>query len=553
MKTPGWKILGAGAVLLLGLADAQAQRMPQDSWMPSVTFGGSGGGNGRFDSPGNLDFAADGKVFVADTYNNLIQVFEFDGTFVRQWGNIGTNETRLHYPMGVALAPDGRVVVADYGNDRIVIFEPDGTFVRSWGSEGPADGEFNGPNGVAVGEDGRVVVAEIGNSRIQVFEPDGTFVRKWGSGGSLDGQFNQPYDVAVAPDGRIVVADKMNSRIQMFEADGTFIRKWSLGYLEAVAVAVDGRVIAADTSNNRIRVFEADGTPIQTWDPGYRPNGVALAPDGRLAVLDNSNKRVQTFEKSGYRNAPQQGDVPLPCVLRCAPRPGTPYLDVDYVIRDSDSPTVTVAVAAFENGVNSLSNFVRVSAFVDGTAAAVGSNVAANATNRFTWNVAADWPADYVNFKMNVMASDGRGLLGAGFIALPASESNAALTISASPFTRSDLLPVWFWLLASGDSSVSLSSGKVYGAGGSYAGQLLAQGTNTTDTGRNYLFDRIGVREATTAEVARARMGSVGLTNRWIPRVSVGPGDRPKAVNEYGFDTAATTNWSGTAWWVVQE
>ncbi len=71
----------------------------------------------------------------------------------------------------------------------------------------------------------------------------------------------------------------------------------------------------------------------------------------------------------------------------------------------------------------------------------------------------------------------------------------------------------------------------------------------TTVAGRQFLFERLGVREATQAETRRALEGNVpGTVNQWTPRFTVGPSDRPKKVNEYGFDTG---DWGSTARWVV--
>ncbi len=70
----------------------------------------------------------------------------------------------------------------------------------------------------------------------------------------------------------------------------------------------------------------------------------------------------------------------------------------------------------------------------------------------------------------------------------------------------------------------------------------------TTAKGRKFLFDRMGVREATPAEIVRASVAETpGVTNRWATRIF---GDPRISVNEYGFSTA--TSWGTTAWYVVK-
>jgi hypothetical protein len=76
------------------------------------------------------------------------------------------------------------------------------------------------------------------------------------------------------------------------------------------------------------------------------------------------------------------------------------------------------------------------------------------------------------------------------------------------------------------------------------SGNLLAAGTSTTSAGRAYLLQRMGYREATAAEVLRAKeAGNPGVVLQWDPKLRVGPDERPWKVNQYGFETSATGYW----------
>ncbi len=530
-------LITACLFLLTGIA--QAQRMPQDSWCFSHKWGSSGTEDGQFNYPQGIVVSPDGLVFVADPSNNRIQVFNQDGTFVRKW--------MVFSPRGVAITQDGLVAVSS--SSSVSIFDTDGTLVRTWGSSGSGDGQFSAALGIAVSPEGLVFVVDAGNSRVQVFNQDGNFICKWGTYGTLDGQFSSPNGIAFGTNGRVFVADQSNSRIQVFDQNGNFEHKWSVTSPRGVSVTQDGLVAVCHySSGSWIRIFEPDGTLIRVWAANYE--GIATTTNGLIFATGYSS--VEVFSPAGYRVFSRFGNSSLPQVVQTAQRPGTPYLDVDYVVWDGDNTNVTVAAAAFKDGVNSLNNFIGVRSFVDGSESAIGSNVLANVTNRFTWNVAADWQADYVNLKVRMMAQDERGLMSVGFVTLPENLTNAlpALTISQSPITHSDMLPLWYWLLATGGEAIELTSGAVYGVGGSYDGVMLAQGITTTAAGRTFLFDRMGVREATVAELNRAKTGPAGVVNQWTPRITVGPNDRPKLVNEYGFDTG---DWGADGWWVVKE
>jgi sugar lactone lactonase YvrE len=72
----------------------------------------------------------------------------------------------------------------------------------------------------------------------------------------------------------------------------------------------------------------------------------------------------------------------------------------------------------------------------------------------------------------------------------------------------------------------------------------LASGTATTAAGRTYIFDKMGYREATSAEVTRAKnAGTPGTINQWDPKLRVGPDERPVKVNAYNFETGADGTW----------
>merc|ERR1711909_222003 len=74
------------------------------------------------------------------------------------------------FPRGVAVDEGGFIFVADSGNNRIQIFNPDGTFLRAFGRWGQSDGEFKGLEGIAVNSKGNILVADRENHRIKIFQ-----------------------------------------------------------------------------------------------------------------------------------------------------------------------------------------------------------------------------------------------------------------------------------------------------------------------------------------------------------------------------------------------
>lgn len=77
---------------------------------------------------------SNGTVFVAGYAN--IQKFTTDGTFLGQWGSVGSEAGQFNSPSGIAIDGDGNVYVVDTRNHRIQKFTSDGEFLGWWGREG---------------------------------------------------------------------------------------------------------------------------------------------------------------------------------------------------------------------------------------------------------------------------------------------------------------------------------------------------------------------------------------------------------------------------------
>ena len=119
---------------------------------------------------------AAGNVYVADTDNHRVQIFDSAGAWIGRLGKTreaGSDAARFDGPFGVAVDTAGNIYVADTNNGRIQ------KCVRS-GIGGTcttfANG-FNGPYGVAVDGQGNVFVSEMWGPRgpsVQKCSPTGT-------------------------------------------------------------------------------------------------------------------------------------------------------------------------------------------------------------------------------------------------------------------------------------------------------------------------------------------------------------------------------------------
>jgi hypothetical protein len=114
------------------------------------------------------------------------------GTVLAEWGSNGAGNGRFRAPSGVAVDGAGRVYVVDSENDRVEVFDASGLFLGKWGTGGVFPGDFSRPTAAAVDCAGNVYVADTGNNRVERFEP----VSPAPTGCLAPGAWPPPLDVA---------------------------------------------------------------------------------------------------------------------------------------------------------------------------------------------------------------------------------------------------------------------------------------------------------------------------------------------------------------------
>jgi len=193
-------------------------------------YGQSGKKAGDFKSPQAMNIGSDGRIYVADTGNNRVQVLSPEGVPQYQFGKRGSKTGQFTNPQGIVVNAKGIIYVADTGNNRIQIFNSDGIFLSSFGqrSEGKKgepleQGSFNMPTALTKDSEGNIYVVDTGNNRVQVFNENGQYITEFGEQGSNNGEFEHPVDIAIDKKGYIFVADRGNNRIQIFDKKKQFI------------------------------------------------------------------------------------------------------------------------------------------------------------------------------------------------------------------------------------------------------------------------------------------------------------------------------------------
>ncbi|MEO1441764.1 MAG: hypothetical protein AAFV33_15305, partial [Chloroflexota bacterium] len=230
--------------------------------------------SGLLERPNSVSTDAEGNIYVADTWNFRVQVFSPDGEPITAWGSREESGAEAQIqpldgfwgPRDVMVAFDN-VYVADTGNKRIRVYDTEGEYRYDIGSAGSSDGQLNEPAGLAFHPDGRVFVADTWNRRVAVFDELGQFMYNFRVRAWYTDRGNRPY-LAVDPTNNYVyVTDPEAGRVLVYTLDGDCVGSFGQAASEGEAgdnrfevasgLAVDenGFVYVADSALGRVLRF----------------------------------------------------------------------------------------------------------------------------------------------------------------------------------------------------------------------------------------------------------------------------------------------------------
>ena len=320
-------------------------------------FAGDGGpaADARLNGPNGGAVAADGSVYIADTFNGRVRRVGTDGiiTTVAGTGAFSSGpdggqatQTPINGPGGVAIGPDGALYIAEFFAHKVRRVDSQGIIATVAGTGSPGFGGDGGPAtaallrnplGIVFGPDGSLYIADSENSRIRRVGPDGVIQTVAGTGIpgyngddilGTNATLNDPGGVALSAQGELYIADARNNRVRRVTADGiiqTVAGMGSAGFAgdgqaavaarlsfpSSVTLGREGSLFIADCNNARIRrvgpdgiittyggmgEFEASGNGGPPTSAGMDACYVAGGPDGTIFVIEPSNDRVRAIK-----------------------------------------------------------------------------------------------------------------------------------------------------------------------------------------------------------------------------------------------------------------
>ncbi|MFH1619617.1 MAG: hypothetical protein ABIG11_06890 [bacterium] len=278
------------------------------------SFGSRGSGPGQLRGPEGIAAGADGRIYVADTGNDRVQIYTPEGIFLYSLSGTAPGKAFLRRPVRVSVDPSDNVYVLTSGGSQILKFGPNGGFIKEIQAQGSA---------FCVDDYGFIYVLDTRNGKIKELGPKGNLLGTFGTYGTGPGQFSKPTDISVDPSGYLLVSDSANKRVAEFRLENKLktakmplnnrtkinlvgpTRTWPFK-AGAIAVSPDFSVFAYLPETRELALINKDGKLVRKFgqrgkEPGqtYEPRALIFDSKKGLFVADTGNDRVQIFSSTG--------------------------------------------------------------------------------------------------------------------------------------------------------------------------------------------------------------------------------------------------------------
>lgn len=264
----------------------------------------------------------DDNIYIADTVNNRIQIYDPMGQLLFTWGGAQTYDgIALNSPSGIRV--DGgnltrNVYVSDSMNNRILRFqvtktinEDNGAISYSVNYTGQSwSAGLSNPQKIALDSSGRIYVASMGNNKIVRYDGGSTeeiTVVAPGLNPAWRRTFSSPEGIHVVGSGaseRIFVADTGNNRIIGFDMNFNYLDETSgptsVNNPRSV-FGSNGFIYIAEGSANQVTRMEYSNTGYadkRTFSTGLNgPQDIVLDSSAIISIVDTGNNKTKFYKE----------------------------------------------------------------------------------------------------------------------------------------------------------------------------------------------------------------------------------------------------------------
>jgi DNA-binding beta-propeller fold protein YncE len=197
--------------------------------------------DGLFRQVTDVAFDPAGNTYISDGYiNSRVAKVDRNGHWIKSWGNRGTKPGEFNTPHSIAADAKGNIYVADRGNRRVQVFDGEGTFLREFTIDVPYDAKARPAIGnlpdlakieasgnpktmmpgspwalcITPGPNQVLYASDAFPGRVFKLSLDGKVLGVLGRSGKQLGEFGWIHEIACPSENVLYVAELLNWRVQ---------------------------------------------------------------------------------------------------------------------------------------------------------------------------------------------------------------------------------------------------------------------------------------------------------------------------------------------------
>ncbi len=214
---------------------------------------------------------------------------------------VGSTDCQLAGPNSVAVGLRGELFIVDSGNHRVVVFDEDGRYSFAFGGPGSGRAELADPVSISISPNGKVYIADQGKQALQVFNSEGEYLY------TLDQVASKkirPTSVKTDQANNVYIYDALSSSLIVLNSEGkpAAVQPEKIGE-GAIAMEYDPdrqRIFALDSDERT--VFELKDEKVRKFTGArlINPTGLAYLRSRKTVLISDANaNKVVVYSDSG--------------------------------------------------------------------------------------------------------------------------------------------------------------------------------------------------------------------------------------------------------------